>query len=82
MKSTVFKNNRTQAIRIPKALAFPDDVKEVEIVKHGRGLLIQPRSKRKFASWEEYFAKRTAASADFMPERDDPAPQIRKSPWD
>jgi antitoxin VapB len=82
MKSTVFKNNRTQAIRIPKALAFPDDVKEVEIVKHGDGILVRPRTKPKFASWEEYFARRTRASDDFMADRKDLPQQDRKFPWD
>ncbi|PJE80509.1 Antitoxin VapB [invertebrate metagenome] len=29
METTVFMNNKTQAVRIPKELAFPEDVKRV-----------------------------------------------------
>jgi len=36
-QSTVFKNNKSQAIRLPKPVAFPDGVKIVDIVKIGRG---------------------------------------------
>ena len=31
-KTTLFKSNRSQAVRLPKAVALPDDVKQVEIV--------------------------------------------------
>jgi antitoxin VapB len=43
LKTTVFKNNRTQDVRIPKALAFPEGTKEVEIVRHGDGVLVRPK---------------------------------------
>lgn len=77
MKSTVFKNNRTQAIRIPKALAFPDDVKEVEIVREGDSLFIRPLGR----NWDEYFAKGRQTTPDFMSSRDQPAQQDRKFKW-
>jgi antitoxin VapB len=73
MKTTVFKNNRTQAVRIPKALAFPDGTKEVEIVRHGAGLLVRPKM-----SWTEYFSTAPRMPDDFMPERDDPPPEDRE----
>jgi antitoxin VapB len=82
VKTTVFKNNRTQAVRIPKALAFPEGTKEVEIVRHGDGVLIQPKARAKFASWKEYFENRTPASDDFLANRDDQPPQDREFPWD
>nr|WP_306671314.1 MULTISPECIES: AbrB/MazE/SpoVT family DNA-binding domain-containing protein [unclassified Endozoicomonas] len=31
MKTTIFKNNKTQAVRIPKEFVFPDNVKHVQI---------------------------------------------------
>jgi virulence-associated protein VagC len=40
--STVFKTNRSQAVRLPKAVALPDSVKQVEVVKQGKGRLILP----------------------------------------
>lgn len=42
LKAAVFKSNRSQAVRIPKALAFPDDVKELRVIKEGRTLLLVP----------------------------------------
>ncbi len=41
-QSTVFKNNKTQAVRLPKALAFPDHVKKVNIIAQGDSLIITP----------------------------------------
>lgn len=35
-KDAVFQSNRSQAVRLPKAVALPDDVKRVEIVVVGR----------------------------------------------
>ena len=32
-RSTVFLTNRSQAVRLPKSVAFPDGVHQVEIVK-------------------------------------------------
>jgi antitoxin VapB len=49
-QSTVFKNNKTQAVRLPKALAFPDHVKKVNIVAQGESLVITPIT----TSWEEF----------------------------
>jgi antitoxin VapB len=50
-RSTVFKTNKTQAVRLPKSVAFPDHVKKVTITPHGDGLLIMPYQN----SWEEFF---------------------------
>jgi antitoxin VapB len=72
-RSTVFKNNKTQAIRVPKALAFPDDVKHVEIVKQGDNLLVMPVKK---SSWEEFF-KLPRIDDDFMNDREQPPMQER-----
>jgi antitoxin VapB len=80
MKTTVFKNNRTQAVRIPKALQLPEGVKEVEIVKHGDGLLILPKKEK--LTWEEFFARTPRVSEDFLADRDDPPPQERDFKWD
>jgi antitoxin VapB len=60
-RSTVFKTNRTQAVRIPKDLAFPDDVKEVEITRDGEKLIVVPTQ----GGWAEYFRTRIPLSDDF-----------------
>jgi len=44
--STVFTTNRSQAVRLPKAVAFPDDVHHVDIFKIGRNRVIVPRGNR------------------------------------
>lgn len=41
-KTTVFKSNRSQAVRLPKAVALPEDVKYVDIVAIGRTRIITP----------------------------------------
>ena len=41
-RSSVFKSNRSQAVRLPKPVAFPEDVHQVEVVKLGNSRLISP----------------------------------------
>lgn len=66
----VFKSNRSQAIRIPKAIAFPESVKQVEILEVDGGLLIRPVRN----AWDEFFARRTGLSDDFPAEIEDYPP--------
>lgn len=73
-RSSVFKNNRSQAIRLPKAVAFPEDVREVEIVKVGQSRIITPVGRR----WDDFFQNGPRVSDDFMTEREDPMPQERE----
>ena len=72
-KATVFKSNKSQAIRIPKALELPESVKQVEIIPLGRARLIVPVGER----WDTFF-EAEPASEDFMAERDQPKPQERE----
>jgi antitoxin VapB len=72
-RSTVFTSNRSQAVRLPKALAFPADVHQVEIIKLGRSRVISPAGKL----WDEFFDG-PRASEDFMPERQQPAAEERE----
>src|SRR5258708_19745421 len=44
--STVFTSNRSQAVRLPKAFAFPAGVHQVDILKIARSPLILPHAKR------------------------------------
>jgi antitoxin VapB len=73
-RSTVFTSNRSQAVRLPKAVAFPPDVHQVEIIKVGHSRLITPLGKR----WDELFRNGPRATADFMTERRQPAAQERE----
>jgi antitoxin VapB len=73
-RSTVFTSNRTQAVRLPKAVAFPDGVREVEVIKVGNTRVITPLGRR----WEDFFLHGPPASDDFMTERVDPLPEERE----
>jgi antitoxin VapB len=72
--STVFTSNRSQAVRLPKAVAFPPDVHQVEIIKVGHSRIITPVGKR----WDDLFHNGPRATADFMTERHQPAAQERE----
>ena len=52
-KTKLFKSNQTQAVRLPKDVAFPDDVKEVEIIKVGNSRVISPVGHR----WDAFFPR-------------------------
>ena len=73
-RSTVFTTNRSQAVRLPKAVAFPDEVHQVDIIKIGQSRLICPVGKR----WDDLFITGPRASDDFMSERDQPALEKRE----
>ncbi|MBK4998211.1 antitoxin [Pseudomonas sp. S31] len=73
-QGSVFQSNRSQAVRLPKAVALPDDVKRVDVVALGRTRIITPAGE----SWDSWFdAERV--TADFMVEREQPADQERES---
>ena len=73
-QSTVFKTNKSQAVRLPKPVALPDSVKRVEIVKLGRSRLISPVD----STWDSFFDG-PGVSEDFMGERAQPEAQKRES---
>jgi antitoxin VapB len=73
-QGAVFQSNRSQAIRMPKAVALPDDVKRVDIVAVGRTRIIAPAGE----VWDSWFEGATVTS-DFMSERDQPASQEREA---
>ena len=74
LKSKIFKSNRSQAVRIPKAVAFPEGVTEVEIVRTGNTLTITPAGKR----WSDYFERGPFATDDFLADREDRPPEDRE----
>ena len=73
-RSTVFVTNRSQAVRLPKAVAFPDGVHKVEIIKLGHSRLVTPIGRR----WDEFFVNGPRASEDFMSEREQPGVEQRE----
>lgn len=63
--STVFTNNRTQAVRLPAELRFPENIKRVEVRAIGNERVIAPVDQ----SWDSFFLSSPLPSEDFMTER-------------
>lgn len=74
VKASVFRSNKSQAVRLPKPVALPDGVKRVDIVAVGTTRIITPEG----MSWAEWFDG-AQVSDDFMAEREQPAEQSRNS---
>ncbi|MEN9481652.1 MAG: hypothetical protein RLZZ298_3047 [Pseudomonadota bacterium] len=73
--SIVFTNNRTQAVRLPVELRFPDDVKKVEVRALGNERIISPANQ----VWDSFFLAAPLPSEDFMAERADQIQPERES---
>ena len=63
--STVFINNRTQAVRLPADVRLPEDVKQVSVRALGKERIIAPLQ----SSWDSFFMGETQATDDFMQTR-------------
>lgn len=63
--STVFINNRTQAVRLPAEMRLPEGVKKVSIRARGHERVIAPLSE----TWDSFFLNSPAVSEDFMEDR-------------
>lgn len=73
-RASVFKSNKSQAVRLPKGVALPDSVKQVDIVKLGRARLITPAGE----AWDSWF-EGEGVTDDFMTQREQPEEQSRES---
>lgn len=63
--STVFTNNRSQAIRLPAHLRLPEGIKQVEVRARGCERIIAPVGQ----SWDSFFLDGPEAPEDFLSER-------------
>jgi antitoxin VapB len=70
-RTTVFITNRSQAVRLPKEVAFPPEVHEVTILRDGARRIIVPAD----SVWDDFFA---APGVD-LGERAQPQPQVREN---
>ncbi len=75
-RSTVFINNRSQAVRIPVELRFADDIKIVNVRTVGKDRIISPVEN----TWDSFFLTDPAVSDDFMEERS-PQEQQEREPF-
>jgi len=74
-RSTVFTTNRSQAVRLPKDVAFPADVHQVEIRKLGDSRIVTPVGRR----WTDLFRDGPRLPEDFPDRRDQMAPEERET---
>lgn len=72
-KARIFKSNQSQAVRLPKPVALPDTVKEVQIISLGNARLIVPFGD----AWDSWFQEE-GVSEDFMQDREQPESQYRE----
>lgn len=63
--TSVFTNNRSQAVRLPADLRLPEGVKKVQVRARGVDRIISPVGH----TWDEFFLKGPKPSDDFMLER-------------
>jgi antitoxin VapB len=63
--STVFINNRTQAVRLPAEMRLPEDVKLVNVRALGNERIITLIAE----TWDSLFNANLTVSDDFMPTR-------------
>ena len=73
-QATLFTSNKSQALRIPKGLEFPADIKKVSVISVGNARLIAPAE----TSWDSWFDDE-GVTDDFMAEREQPADQEREA---
>lgn len=70
-QTTLFLSNRSQAVRLPKAVAFDGSVREVTILVDGPRRIIVPAG----ALWDDFFE----APGTDLGEREQPEAQVRDS---
>lgn len=73
-QSSVFQSNGSQAVRLPKALGFPDGVRRVNIIAVGRSRIITPVGE----AWDIWFDAE-GVSDDFIAHREQPGIQDREA---
>lgn len=63
--TTVFINNRTQAVRLPSELRLPNEVKRVDVRARGNERIISPVGQ----VWDSFFLNVAAVTDDFLETR-------------
>lgn len=62
---SVFTNNRTQAVRLPAEVRFPDSVSRVSVRVVGKERILSPVEN----TWDSFFYAENGVSEDFLTER-------------
>lgn len=72
LTAKVFKNGRSQAVRLPAQFRFDTD--EVYVSRQGDKVILSAKPD----SWDDFFAADVRVPADFLSRRKDAPPQKRK----
>ncbi len=72
--TSVFKNNQSQAVRLPKLVELDESVKKVVVTAIGKTRIITPIEN----TWDDWFAN-SGVSDDFMNERSQEPDTIRET---
>lgn len=67
----LFKNGRSQAVRLPADFRF--STHEVFIERQGDAVILRPKPD----SWDDFFNRKSKVPADFLADRNDPPPEVR-----
>lgn len=72
---SVFVNNRTQAVRLPTEVRFPETVKKVTVRVVGKDRILSPVEN----TWDSFFLSKERVTDDFMTERASQEQQEREA---
>ncbi len=72
-QTKIFKSNKSQAVRLPKSVELPGNIKNVDIIAICNKRIITPSGK----SWDDWFDG-SGVSDDFMELREQPREQERE----
>ncbi|MBD2814549.1 AbrB/MazE/SpoVT family DNA-binding domain-containing protein [Xenorhabdus sp. Flor] len=61
-QSKVFMSNRTQNVRLPADMRFPDDVKDVIVRVKGKERIITPVQN----TWDSFFSSEQSVTDDYL----------------
>ena len=62
---SIFVNNRSQAVRLPAEMRFPNNIKKVNVRAIGKDRIISPAEN----TWDSFFMSDQSVSDDFLTER-------------
>lgn len=68
----VFKNGRSQAVRLPAEFRFSTN--EVFIERQDDAIILRPKPE----SWDDFFARPSKVPTDFLSDREDTPPETRE----
>lgn len=62
---SIFVNNRSQAVRLPAEMRFPNNIKKVNVRAVGKDRIISPAEN----IWDSFFMSGQSVTDDFLTER-------------